>query len=190
MHTAAPTPAYTLELRQRFTAVQNRYDVVMTPPDGTEQVLAYVEQRRFALKERVTFYTDDTKRQVAFSIGARNVVELAGTYDVVDADGRPLGTIAKQFGASLLRSTYELQTPGGSLIGRERNAAVAILRRLFDLPLPIRFDLTAPSGVTVATVDRRLARVRDLYVVHVHDPALDWRLAAALAVAQDAFLDR
>lgn len=83
MHTTTSTiPAYTLELRQRLTAVQNRYDVVTTRPDGTEQVLAYVEQRRFALKERVSFYTEDTMRQVAFTIGARNVVELAGTYGV------------------------------------------------------------------------------------------------------------
>lgn len=188
--TDSAQPAYTIELRQKLTMVQNRYDVVRSDPDGTEHVLAYVEQKRFSLKERVTFYTDDTKQHIAFTIGARNVLELKGSYDIDDGAGVRLGTIRKDFRSSLLRSTYHLDTPQGTITGQERSLVVALIRRVVDVPLPIRFDYHAESGARVMTVDRKLARLRDLYFVRVFDPALDWRLAAVQAVAQDAFMNR
>src|SRR4249920_1484507 len=98
---------YALELRQRFTPLQNRYDLV----DGSGRVLGYAEQKRFSLKEKVTFFATDDKTEIAFTIGARNILEIAGTYDVLGADGISLATIKKNFASSLLRSTYEVTLP-------------------------------------------------------------------------------
>ena len=69
-------PAYVLELRQRFTPLQNRYDVVGVDAAGAETQLAYAEQKRLALKEKVTFWAGADRSQVVFTLGARNVLAI------------------------------------------------------------------------------------------------------------------
>jgi uncharacterized protein YxjI len=180
---------YALELRQRLTPLQNRYDLIGFD-GGTERVLGYAEQKRFSLKEKITFYASDDRRQVAFTLGARNAFELVGKYDVVAGDGTPLALISKEPASSLLRSTYRIEAADGrQLLGQERSLVKALLRRAIDLPLfPIQFDVSE-QGRTLITVDRIL-KIRDSYRVEVLDDTLDWRVAAATAVAVDAFMNR
>lgn len=186
--------AYILELRQRFTMIQNRYDLVRLNGSG-ETPLAYAEQKRFSLKERVTFFTDTAKQQVAFTMGARNIIELVGTYDIAGPDGAVLATLRKDAMASLARSTYRLETPQGEYVGRERTWWRPIARRVVglvsDVPwlLPLQFDITDGGAQVVMSVDRQF-RVRDVYVIDVRDDALDWRIAGACGVAIDAFMNR
>ena len=178
---------YALELRQRFTPLQNRYDLVAA--DG--RVLGYAEQKRMSLKEKVTFFASDDKSQVAFTMGARNVIELAGTYDVQAPDGTSLAVIKKAAAASLLRSTYRVTLPDGrELVGQERSLFTALFRRFVDIPLfAIHFDVADASGRVLASVER-IMKIRDSYRITVHDDTLDWRVAASLAVAFDAFMNR
>ena len=180
---------YALELRQRITPLQNRYDLIGFH-NGAETLLGYAEQKRFSLKEKVTFFADDAKTQVVFTIGARNVLEIAATYDIAAADGSVLATLKKNFKSSLLRSTYELTTyDGRQLLCQERQMWRAILRRLTDaIPLPLQFDVLQ-QGHVLASIDR-VFKIKDVYRVEVQDDAFDWRIAAAIAVAQDAFMQR
>jgi uncharacterized protein YxjI len=190
-----PSPAYVLELRQRFSPLQNRYDVVGLDPAGTETTLGYAEQKRFSLKEKVTFWSDPDRAQTVFTIGARNLFEIAGTYDVQAGDGTPLAVISKDVVSSFTRSTYNVDVAGRRLVGQERSAVQALLRRAVeifsDLPwfLPIHFDFTDAGGSVVLTIERQM-KLRDVYRVAVHDGALDWRVPAALAVTVDAFMNR
>jgi len=180
---------YVLELRQRITPLQNRYDLVGFH-EGTEQTLGYAEQKRMALKEKITFYADDAKTQVAFRVGARSMIELGATYDVETADGTVLATMKKSFTSSLLRSTYEITTADGrQLLCQERTMWKALFRRFVDIPLfAIQFDVIDRGHVLIA-VDRQM-KLRDVYRVQVNDDALDWRVAASIAVAIDAFMNR
>ncbi len=187
--------AYVLELRQRFTPLQNRYDVVGVDAAGNETGLGYAEQKRFSLKEKVTFWSSADRSQVVFTLGARNVFEIAGTYDVQAGDGTPLATISKDLVSSFLRSTYKVDRAGRPLVGQERSQVQALLRRALnvvsDLPwfLPIQFDFTDPSGDVALTIERQM-KLRDVYRVTVSDATVDWRVAAALAVTVDAFMNR
>jgi uncharacterized protein YxjI len=180
---------YALELRQRITPLQNRYDLVGFH-NGAETLLGYAEQKRFSLKEKVTFFADDAKTQIVFTIGARSVMEIAATYDICGADGAVLATMKKDFKSSLLRSTYNLQTADGrQLVARERAMWRAIVRRVTDaIPLPMQFDVLQGDH-TLMTVDR-VFKLKDVYKVAVADDSFDWRVAAAIAVAQDAFMNR
>lgn len=184
---------YTLQLRQRLTMLQNRYDISLLDHNG-ETSLAYAEQKRMTLREKITFYRDEVSRQTVFTLAARNVLELVGSYDITEPDGQVLATLRKDPLASMLRSTYQLETPKGKLTGRERTWWRPIARRVFaalsDLPwlLPMQFDFTDEQGRTVLAVERQL-QVRDRYRVTVDDE-LDWRVAAACAVAVDALMDR
>lgn len=189
-------PAYAMELRQKFTVLQNRYDLVGVDHSGAETPLAYAEQKRFSLKEKVTFWSGSDKSAVAFTIAARNVIELVGTYDVQGPGGELLATIRKVGKASLLRSTYRVELPSGAIVtGRERSQVKAVMRRIvgfatdFPWPFAIHFDFADQSGKPVLAVERQM-RLRDVYRVPVADGQLDWRVAAALAVTVDAFMNR
>lgn len=186
---------YTLELRQHFTPLQNRYDVLRTDGAAPQQ-LAYSEQKRMSLRERITFWTDKGKQDVVFTVGARNIVDLAGTYDIVGGDGTTLATVSKDVGASLLRSTYHVDFPNGLRVtGQERGTVKSILRRVssygfdFPWPFPIHFDFLTPEGQPLVVIERKM-QLRDVYTIQVSEPSLDWRVAAALAVAADAFMNR
>ncbi|WP_238163054.1 hypothetical protein [Kribbella capetownensis] len=187
-------------MKQRVTLMANKYELIATNPDGSDgPLLAFAQQKRMAFKEQVTFYTDDTKTRPVFSFKARKTIDLGSGYDVMDADGQPIGWFKKEFGKSLLRSSWQLSAGHVHTTGTERNATVAIVRRLWDfvpfigeIPLPFifHFDFTdASSGQPVLSVERRLS-VRDRYRITVEDPRLDFRVAAAMTVALDALQSR
>jgi hypothetical protein len=178
-------------LRQRFAMTTNRYELQALSPDGQPgAVLGVALQKRLALKEEVTFYADDTKARRVFSFKARAVVDLNAGYDVFDEGHQPIGFFRKDFGASLLRSTYYVEGPGYTGTGQERSQLVAIVRRFTDVPfLPIHFDYASPEGQPLLSIERQ-GSVRDRYTVRVPDPRVDFRIAAALAVAMDALMSR
>lgn len=181
-------------VRQRLTMMVNRYEVRAGGRDGP--LLALAEQKRMSLREQVTFFADDRKTQPLFGFCARQVLDLASTYDITDAAGQPLGWFRKDFRRSLLRSTWLLEVPGQALSGSgtERNQVVAVLRRFVEnFNWPVHFDFTTAEGAPFLTIERTWS-LRDAYECHLPaDPygrRLDWRVGACLAVACDALLSR
>ncbi len=118
------------------------------------------------------------------------MLDLGAGYDVRAADGTPLGTFRKDFGKSLLRSTFHLSAPDLEATGQERNQAVAILRRFVELPFTFHFDFTDQATGAVVMSSERQMSLRDRYFVTVPDERVDFRLAAAMAVGLDALLAR
>ena len=191
-------PAFAMT--QKLTLMVNRYEIRAVGPDGSPgQLMAMAQQKRMAFKEQVTFYTDEDRKQPAFGFRARRRIDLGATYDVVDADGQPIGWFRKQFGRSLLRSTWEMSTlDGGRVTGSERSGGVAILRRLWELlpvvenlpsPFVFHFDFTDASGQVVLSSERKRS-LRDRYEITVPGGQVDGRVAAAMAVALDALQSR
>src|SRR3954471_7763617 len=202
--TAAQPPAAMVVpaffVKQRITVMVNRYEVLAANPDGSEgQLLAFAEQKRMKLKEQVDFYADESKSRRVFSFKARQRLDVHAEHDVLDENGVPLGTFSKEFGASLLRSTWRLSAPGVEAVGKERRLFIAILRRIWDfipyigdvwVPFVFHFDFVdTNSGQTVLVSERQKA-IRDRYRVTVPDDRLDFRVAAAMAVALDALQSR
>jgi hypothetical protein len=175
---------------QRLTMMVNRYEIRAPGPDGSPgQLMAMAQQKRLAFKEQVTFYADEQRTRAVFSFKARKAIDLGSGYDVTDEAGAPLGFFAKDFGKSLLRSTFHLSGPGIEATGQERNQLVAIARRLVDFPFAFHFDFHDPQGQLVMSVERQFS-MRDRYTVTVPDARLDFRLAAAMAVGLDALMAR
>ncbi|TCJ30065.1 hypothetical protein [Nocardioides jejuensis] len=178
-------------LKQKLTLMVNRYEIYALGPDGKPgQLMAFAEQKRMAFKEQVTFYTDASKVRPVFGFKARKVMDLGSGYDIVDEAGQPLGFFRKDFGASMLRSTFHLEGPGYAGSGQERSMTVAILRRFTDISfLPIHFDFTNAEGAPMLSSTRK-ASIGDRYHVTVPDQRVDFRVAAAVAVALDALMAR
>ena len=196
----APMVVPAFFVRQRITLMVNRYEVVGMNPDGSEgPLLAFAEQKRMKLKEEVVFYADTSKSRPVFRFKARQRLDVAAEHDVFDEYGNPLGYFRKQFGASLLRSTWNLSAPGIDAVGRERRQSIAILRRVWDfipyigdvwVPFVFHFDFVDQQTGQVVLVSERQKAIRDRYTVTVPDPRLDFRVAAAMAVALDALQSR
>ena len=188
------------QVRQRVTPVVNRYEIRAVDADGTEgPLLAFAQQKRLALREQVTFYRDDARREPVFSFRARQRLDVRAEHDVLDAAGNPLGSFRTEFRASLLRSTWRLEAPGLSAVGRERSLPVAVLRRVWDavpylgevwVPFVFHFDFVDATTRAPVLSSERIWAVRDRYDVTVPDPRLDFRVAASTAVALDALQSR
>lgn len=181
----------TFYVQQKFAMTTNRYSLYAANPDGSFGALMGVaQQKRMAFKEQVTFYSDESKSRPVFAFKARAKLDLGSGYDITDETGQQIGFFRKVFGASLMRSTFHIEGPGYTGTGQERSQFVAIVRRFTDIPfLPIHFDYADASGAPLLSVERQ-GSVRDKYTVHVPDQRVDFRVAAAVAVAMDALMAR
>jgi uncharacterized protein YxjI len=186
-------------VKQHITMMVNRYEIRAVEPDGRQGILlAVAQQKRMAFKELVTFYADEKRRQPIFSVKARRRIDLSATYDIKDANGTPIGSVRKDFGRSLLRSTWHLEAGNVRATGAERSAGVALARRaweavpvLEDIPSPFvyHFNFVDESGQLVMSSERQRT-LRDRYVITVPGARVDGRVAAATAVLLDALQSR
>jgi uncharacterized protein YxjI len=187
-------------VRQKITMMVNQYELLAVDPEGIEgDLLGFAQQKRMALKEEVRFYADRAKTQPVFSFKARKAIDLNAGYDVLDPARQPLGFFRKDFGRSLLRSSWHLSGPGLDAFGQERNETIATLRRVWDfipilgeiwIPFIFHFDFVDTASGQVVMTSERKRSIRDRYTVTVPDPRLDFRLAASMAVALDALQSR
>ena len=193
-------------LRQKWTMVVNRY--VFSLPDargGEGEPFAFVEQKRFAFKEDIRFFADESKRVQLLAIKARRRFDPAARYDITGASGEKIGEIQKVFGKSLLRSTYLLHDAHGQQLceARERSAGVALLRRAVGfvpyvdsvsdwLPIPYHFEFVRGDQV-LARHTRQSWKLTDHYTIDCTpdtEHLLDRRLVLAAAVGMDALQAR
>jgi uncharacterized protein YxjI len=162
--------------------------------------VAFVRQKKLALKEDIRFYADESETEELFRIKARAVMEFGGRYDVTTPAGEKVGVLGKVFGKSLLRSTWAILDASEQeiAIAKERSQFWAIVRRVIDaVPygdfIPILFHFTIDRGEThLGDLNRRIG-IRDTYDLDLSGDAertIDRRLAIALAIALDALQSR
>jgi hypothetical protein len=163
--------------------------------------IAYVRQKKLALKEDIRFYADEGETQELFRIAARSVLDIGGSrYDVL-AGGERIGFLWHKFKESLIRTTWHVGGPNEEelALARERSLVGAVLRRVIDfvpeyggwIPIPYNFDFLVDGNV-VGRMDRKF-KLRDQYVLDLSgdtDRKIDRRVAIALAIALDALQNR
>jgi len=125
-----------------------------SPADGP---IAFVRQKRMAIKEDIRFFADEQETEELFRIKARSLFDIGGArYDVTEPDGAPIGILEHAFRKSLLRSTWKVtDANGGEVVtARERSLPMALARRLVDfvpygewVPIPYNFDLLMDGRV-------------------------------------------
>jgi uncharacterized protein YxjI len=163
--------------------------------------IAFVRQKRMAIKEDIRFFADEQETEELFRIKARSVFDIGGArYDVTEPDGAPIGVLEHAFRKSLLRSTWKVtDADGGEVVtAQERSLPMALARRLVDfvpygewVPIPYNFDLLM-DGRLIGHMNRKF-QLRDRYVLDLsadHERQLDRRLAIALAIGLDTLQNR
>jgi hypothetical protein len=187
---------------QLIRPVANLYRISTLGPDGSSpgEPVAFVRQKKLAIREDIRFFADEEEREELFRLKARKVLELRSRYDVLLPEGGRAGVLEKVFGASLLRSRWRILDAAEQEIGSayERSMPVALLRRAIDfvpygelVPIVFHFTITA-DGREVGDL-RRPIGLRDRYVLDLRgdvERRIDRRVAVALGVALDALQSR
>jgi uncharacterized protein YxjI len=164
--------------------------------------IAFVRQKKLAIKEDIRFYADEAQTDELFRVKARSLLDMGGSrYDILVGD-EPIGVVRHKFRESLYRSTWHIGGPDEQEVGlaRESSTAVGILRRAVDfvpyvggfIPIPYNFEIVI-DGEVVGNMNRRFARVRDQYVLDLsgdRERKIDRRVGVALAVGLDALQNR
>jgi hypothetical protein len=189
---------------QLIRPIANLYRISVLGADGASpgEPLAFVRQKKLAIKEDIRFFADDSEQEELFRLKARQLLELRGRYDVTLPTGERIGVLEKVFGISLVRSTWRVHDREEQPVAtaHEKSVPVAILRRALDLLpfellsfVPIVFQFTiVMDGHEVGEL-RRPIGVRDRYILRLGgDPErrIDRRVAVALAIALDALQSR
>jgi uncharacterized protein YxjI len=193
-----------LLVQQVFKPIANEYRISVPAAGGSEEgpPLLYVKQKKMKIKEDIRFRLSADDEQHLFMIKSKSVFEFRGRHEVLDADGRLIGMLEKDFRRSLLRSHWHVRNATGEelLEAHEASWIVALLRRFADLGpdlfsllewLPFNFVLRS-DGDQVGTYKRVLGKFRDRYVLEI-GPGLgdvDRRLIVAFAIGLDALQDR
>ena len=103
------------------------------------QMLCYVKQKLFRLREKVEVYTDDTMQTLLATIEADRIIDWSARYTFRAADGRVLGAVGRQGMRSLWRAHYDVFAPGAetpSFVIQEANPFVKLLDGIVgEIPL-------------------------------------------------------
>jgi hypothetical protein len=187
---------------QLIRPVANLYRISTLGSDGASahEPLAFVRQKKLAIKEDIRFYADETEHEELFRIKARKIMEFRTRYDVTTPAGERIGVLEKVFGKSILRSTWRIHDENEQelAVAEEKSMPVAILRRVIDaVPygdfIPIVFQFTIKMNGNQIGEMRRPLGVRDRYILKLPgdpDRRIDRRLIVALGVALDALQSR
>ena len=124
--------------------------------DTAENVLFYSKLKAFKLKEDIRLYAGEDMSTELLTIKARNILDFAAAYDVVDArTGEQVGTLKRKGFRSMLRDEWIIMNASGQEIGtiQEDSMAMALLRRFLSNLIPQSFSGTV-NGVTVLNFNR------------------------------------
>ena len=187
---------------QLIRPIANLYRISTLGLDGSSpgQPLAFVRQKKLAIREDIRFFADETEAEELFRIKARAVFEVRGRFDVTTPEGERIGLLEKVFGISLLRSTWRIYDANEQQVAlaQEKSMPIAILRRAIDLVpygelVPILFQFTIQMDGREVGELRRPIGLRDRYILKLGgdpDRRIDRRVAVALAIALDALQSR
>jgi hypothetical protein len=136
--------------------------------DASGAVVLYTKQKAFKLKEAVTVFADVEQTRPLYTINADRVLDFNAKYNIADASGRSLGSVARKGRKSIWRAHYEVLDGGGpSMTIQEENGWTKVGDALFgEIPVLGIFSgyvfnpsylLTNASGVALMRLSKQPA---------------------------------
>jgi len=140
--------------RKVFTLLGQKFHVY----DGHGRLIGFSKQKAFRLKEDIRFYSDESMTEEKLLIRARQVIDFAAAYDVVDSQTQQkLGACRRKGWSSLLRDSWEILDEHDQPVANvsEDSMAMALLRRFLSNLIPQRFHINDHAGKTQAVLSVR-----------------------------------
>ena len=122
-------------LQMTFKILAIAHQITMT--DATGNLVSYVKQKAFKLKEAVTVFADVEQTRPLYTINADKIIDFSARYHFRDASGNPIGSVKRQGMKSLWKARYDIyngETP--VMMISEENPWVKVFDALFgELPI-------------------------------------------------------
>ncbi len=144
MNLPASTLNYTLK-RQLLKLVGNNFRIY----DPSGQLVAFVNQKGFRLKEDIRVYSDESATQEVMVIQARQIIDFSAAYDIWDSTTQTkVGAMRRKGWHSIIRDEWEVLDPNDQVIGTliEDSVALALVRRFLSALVPQNYDMIMFDG--------------------------------------------
>lgn len=172
-------------IKQKKLAIAHKYYV----RNSADQVVAFVQQKMFKLKEDIRIYTDETKTTEMMRIQQANILDFSGSFQVIDSQtGQIIGILKRKGWKSLLKDEWKILDAHQTEIGkiREQGGIVWLLRRFAIRWIPYKYYIDI-GGQDVGTVTEKFQIIGDTYIVDISQGGgmIDPRLAVAIGLMMD-----
>jgi len=153
---------YPLKLSFRILALTPQLSVT----DVHGNLIFYVKQKLFKLKESVTVFADEQQVQPLYGIKADRVLDFSARYYFTDQKGTELGSVERQGMKSLWKARYDILDGNRTIMAiREENPWIKVLDGLFgEIPLIGMFSgyvfhpafiVSRPQGMVVMRLKKQ-----------------------------------
>jgi uncharacterized protein YxjI len=93
---------YPVSFKFHVTTFSNDF----TATDASGETLAYVRQKMFKLKEKISIYSDKSRNEVNYTIKADRWLDFSAAYSFYNAEGNLLGKVARKGWQSMWKAKY------------------------------------------------------------------------------------
>ncbi len=139
-------------------------------PNG--QLVLYSQQKMFRLREDIRVYSDESMSRELLHIQARQIIDFAAAYDVIDPQYQTkIGVLRRKGFRSLVRDAWEILDAQDQPLGvvQEDSMTYALLRRfLFGSLLPQNYD--------VLIGEQRVADLRQRFRIFAYQLDIDFSM--------------
>jgi len=95
---------YPLQINFKILAIAQQLSLT----EATGNLIFYVKQKAFKLKEAVTVFADEAMTRPWFTINADRAIDFRANYTFTDLSGRPFGSMRRLGKKSLWKASYEI----------------------------------------------------------------------------------
>lgn len=136
-----------------------------TATDARGNIVAYVRQKLFKLKEDISIYADESRSQENYRIKADRWLDFSAAYSFLDANGNEFGKIARKGWRSLWKAHYDIIDQQGNLQYQvqEEEPWIKVMDGLFsEIPLvgPFMAYLFNPSYIVSDQQGEAIVRLK------------------------------
>lgn len=153
-----------------------------------KELLAYVKQKMFTLKEDITVYKDETKGQPIMKIKALHMVDFAAAYEVIDLEKeKKVGLLQRKGFKSMFKDEWLILNKSNEVIARLKEASglSALASRMISM-IPQKYVIEMEgSGEQVAQINQKFGMIAHKFNADFsldRDEQLDRRLGIAAII--------
>ena len=189
---------YPIDLKFKILTFGQR----ITATDAQGNVIMFIKQKIFKLKEQVDVYSGPDQNQLIFTIRADRILDFSANYHFADAEGNDWGSVRRQGMRSLWKAHYDVIQDGEiNMTMSEENPFKKILESLFgDIPLVgilaiylinPTYLISRPDGTPLLRLTKKPAFLEGKFVIEkLSDMPEDDELRSLLAILMAALLER
>lgn len=163
-------------------------NVIRIFDESKTNLLLYVKQKAFKLKEDITIFADEAQTRPVLKINARSIIDFSAAYDVTDAaTGSKIGALRRKgMMSSFVMDAWEILDQNDAVVGniKEDNWMLALVRRYLANIIPQKFNFTIGDSTVGIVKQTWNPFVPQMRVDFTSDAAgkLDRRLGLAAVV--------